>query len=250
MNAVIATITRGTRSRSSPARIWGIVVVDASTIDAATPMVPLTTMFHAAQSPASERLTPSTSTRGPRPTIGRSRANTRNGTSMTSRRTTDHSGTRPITAASATRPAWTPNAQNCSRGVATTAKTNSTVAASLHCAGRRCSGPGSWINRWRWALMTSSAGPADDEHETGADDERRGNTGKTGDPRPHEPVVDTTHPVVGEGPVGERVGARPAVDALVGRDLLQPVGVRVGVGGEEDHQRHGRGNADEDERHR
>ena len=66
---------------------------------------------------------------------------------MTSRRATPSSGTRPISAASTTIPANTPNAQNCSFGVATTANTNSTVAASLHCGATRWSGPSSCTSR-------------------------------------------------------------------------------------------------------
>ena len=143
MNAVIDTSVRGTRNRSSPARMCGIDVVDAITTVAATPSVPLATMFHAAHSPASDRLRPSTSTRGPRPTNGNSTANSRNGTSMTSRRATTRSGTEPISAARTIRPACAPNAQNCSFGVATTAKMNSSVASNLHCGGRRWSGPAS-----------------------------------------------------------------------------------------------------------
>ena len=58
----MATSWRGTRSRSSPCRTCGTDVVDASTIVAATPIVPLATMFHAAHSPGSESCRPSTST--------------------------------------------------------------------------------------------------------------------------------------------------------------------------------------------
>ena len=52
----MATSGRGTRSRSSPRRRCGIDVVTAITIVAATPRVPLTTMFQAAHSPGSDRL--------------------------------------------------------------------------------------------------------------------------------------------------------------------------------------------------
>ena len=111
----MATIVRGTRRRSSPPSSAGIDVVDASTIDAATPIVALATMFHAAHNPASDRLNQSTSTRGPLPSTGRSTANSRNGTSITRRRTTDGSGTEPISAAATTSPARRANAHNCSR---------------------------------------------------------------------------------------------------------------------------------------
>ena len=87
-------------------------VVEARTTVAATPIVPLMTMFQAAHSPASDRLNHSTSTRGSRPRIGNRTANSRNGTSMTSRLATDSSGTPPMSAASTTSDASTPNAQN------------------------------------------------------------------------------------------------------------------------------------------
>ena len=72
---MIPVITFGTRSRSRPRSSSGTVVVEASTTDAATPSVPLTTMFHAPQSPATESDTPSTSTRSPCPMNGRNTAN-------------------------------------------------------------------------------------------------------------------------------------------------------------------------------
>ncbi len=61
----------------------------------ATPRVPFTRMFHIAHSPATDSETPNTSTRSPCPTTGKSSANKRNGTSITSRRRTKVSGMRP-----------------------------------------------------------------------------------------------------------------------------------------------------------
>ena len=60
-------------------------MVAARVSDASTPSVPLTARPHAATSPGSETVTPSTSTCGPVATNGTSAANTRNGTSMTIR---------------------------------------------------------------------------------------------------------------------------------------------------------------------
>ena len=78
----------GSRSRSSPRRSSDTVVVEASTMLAATPSVPFTTMFQAAQSPLTESDRPSTSTCSPCPTIGRKRAKARKGSSITSRSST------------------------------------------------------------------------------------------------------------------------------------------------------------------
>jgi hypothetical protein len=103
-------------------------------------MVPLATMFQAAQSPSLASDTPRTSTRSPCPTSGRNTAKSRNGSSMTSRRTRVPRGSPATLARMASATAYTPKAQNASRGVATTASTNSTAAASLHWGRARCSG--------------------------------------------------------------------------------------------------------------
>ena len=84
----------------------GIDVVEAITVVAATPSVPLTTMFHAAHRPGLA----TGSGRARRPVgcargSGSSTANSRNGTSMTRRRATWRSGTRPMRAAATTRTA-------------------------------------------------------------------------------------------------------------------------------------------------
>ena len=88
MKPMICTISSGIRSRRRPISTSLGSVVAARVSDDITPIVPLATRPHAASRPGSETLRPRTSVRGPVATNGISTANTRNGTSITIRRTT------------------------------------------------------------------------------------------------------------------------------------------------------------------
>ena len=228
----------------------GTDVVDASTIEAATPIVPLATMFHAAHSPGSRQAAgrarrPS----GPRPTNGSSTANSRNGTSITSRRATPSSGMRADDARRATTsPAWTPKAQNCSFGVATTANTNRTRRQQLALRGEAVQRPLAGAPGGAGAPPPTSgqagAGRRRRWPVAGGSGRRRRRTTTNVAATPTRPamtvpsavVVDPVGAVVGERAVGERVVAHVGVDALVGGDLLQPVRVGAGARGDEDDE--------------
>jgi hypothetical protein len=97
-------------------------------------------MFHAAHRPGSDSGTPSTSTRGSVPTIGRKTAKARNGSSMRIRRATRRGGRPAAATAPARTAAWRPKAHVASLGVATTAAMKATVAAILSSGRERWTG--------------------------------------------------------------------------------------------------------------
>ena len=138
--------------------------------------------------------------------------------------------------------------------------TNSTVASSLHCGARRCSGPSSWTRRWRWrsAHVSPTRWPA------GGVERARAGGRATTTPAPTTNVTATpTRPattvptvslstpddaVVGERAAGERALGRVGVDALVGGDLLEPVRARSWRAGRRTRRARRRRQADGDER--
>ena len=144
MKPIIAVRTRGKRRRPKPLSRSGTRVVAARITEAAAPSVALATMFQAAHRPSRDRDSPITSRRSPRPMKGRNTANSRKGSLDEEAAEQEAGGRRPAAAAAATRAAWAPKAQKASRGVATTAITNSSVAASFTSGRRRCSGPSAW----------------------------------------------------------------------------------------------------------
>jgi hypothetical protein len=113
-------------------------VVAASRIEAATPSVALARMFQAAQRPGTLSESPSTVVRSPSPMTGMRNANNTKGTSIAIRRPMYVPGTRAATATAPSSTAYAANAQNRSRGVATTTMANAKTASSLHCGGSRC----------------------------------------------------------------------------------------------------------------
>ena len=156
--------------------------------------------------------------------------------------------------------AYTPKAQNASRGVATTANTNATVATSLH------SGANEWIgdrratysDRWCPALTVSPT-PCPASTIGSAAVRRRATNQRPPNSAPATSSVIGT-PAIPERPLltfsfctsfdrvaGERTVGRPRspwrdrVEALVDRDLVEPVGrgarERAGEGGEEQGDR-------------
>ena len=85
MKAMICTSRSGSRSRSRPASSSCGSVVAARVRLARTPRVPLASSPHAASSPDSLSVSPSTSACGPWATNGSSTAKSTNGTSTTIR---------------------------------------------------------------------------------------------------------------------------------------------------------------------
>src|SRR5215212_4676207 len=92
------------------------------------------------QRPSTASDMPMTSTRSPWPTIGRKNAKARNGSSIRSRLARVAGGILATAARTASSSPYRPKAQNASLGVATTARTNSGVAAILHWGRARYSG--------------------------------------------------------------------------------------------------------------
>src|SRR4051812_10520730 len=265
MNPAMAVRARGRWSRSRPCNSSATGVVAARMMDADTPSVPLATMFQAAHSPGCESETPSTSTRGEDPSTGRNTAKPRNGTSIRSRRTSVRRGTDAITATAAITTPYAANAQNASRGVATTASTKTRSAAILSCGGARWTTVEPGISSpsvpvWPgWPPLTSGpagrlrAGsspprPADDDEEPARQTKGDGDPDEAGE-APAEPiVVDAPDRVPGGRPVVERVGLRVAGEALVDGHLVEPVRLAAGLGahdeGEEEREEEAPGEED------
>src|SRR5215211_5614264 len=242
---------RGTWRRSSPRRIAASSVVETRSTAAKAPRVPLARMFHAPQSPLSDKDRGPTSTRGPAATNGRRTAKARKGASRTRRRATTPRGTRPSDARPTSTARSATNAHQASRGVATTATTNSAVAATLHCGGRRwraesastCSevaaspaptgsaGPGVG----RLVLRGLAQGPqqgegADPEPEGDQDPDDAGHAGA------EAVVVDATDLVVGDRAVGQVVLLLGLREALLVGHLGEPIRIGVGEGADEEGQ--------------
>src|SRR5215216_1066920 len=223
MKLAMTVSALGSRSRSSPPSSSATGVVAARMADAATPRVPLTTMFQAAQTPPTASDTPRTSTRGPWPTTGRNTANSRNGSSMTRRLASRPGGTRPVLARPARARTYSPKAQNASRGVATTARTNSRVAAILHWGRARSGGSG------RLRPVAVGAQGADHGEQGQPDAEGDQHADQPGDAGAEPVVADALDGVAGQGPVLEQVLPGVGGDAVVLGDLVEPI---RGAGGE------------------
>ena len=219
----------------------GTDVVEASTIEAATPIVPLATMFHAAHSPGCGQVHAEHLDARSRPTSGSSRANSRNGTSMTSRRARRAAGPgrsrrparrarrarrRPRTAPSAwrrrrTRTAPSPAACTAGRGGAAGPPRAPAGAGAIRPLSPAPALPAGGAPAAR-AAASHSTPATDGERHGDADQPGRG---------PCQPVV-----VRRPGRRSRRAGCRHrarralAVDARVGGDLLQPVGLGLACG--------------------
>src|SRR6478752_3432243 len=233
MKLAMPTTGFGIRSRSSALSSSGTVVVAVSNADAATPRVPFTTMFQAPDSPGSDSVRKPTSLYGPRATNGRNTANARKGSSMTSRLASRPSGTCAAIAMPTMINASSANAQIASRGVATTAKTNSTVATSLHSGASRCT-PDSACTKKTWLCpgpVAISAGrgggvtaePADGQDQAGGENEAEGDADDRGQPGRHRRVGHLGHAVVGQRAGGEVMVDRLILETLVDGNPLQTV---------------------------
>ena len=230
---MICTISPGRRSRSRPSSSARGSVVAASRIEATTPSVPLARMFQAPSSPDSLSASPSTSTVSPRATNGSSTANSTNGTSTTIRRRPPGTAPGPPAPPRRAAAAYTPNAQNCSFGVATTTRTNSSTAASLHCGGSRwttrVAGPVERVRRGRdLPLIGGRSSPsrlaaADGEDQAADEGERHARRRRRR--RARRTAARCRRPWRRSRRAASRRGRAPSpsCEALVAGDLLQPV---------------------------
>src|SRR5690606_34553997 len=265
MNVAICVIAAGTRSRSRPRIRSRMVVVPTSSSEVSRPRVALAMMFQPPSSPSTDSDRPATLTRSPAPRKGSANASATNGSSIVARRASRPGGTRARAATSATRAAYTPKAQNASRGVLTTATVNATAEAILTSGGSRRTGESPGRNRRcascpvptdrcllrRCGVAVPVPGtrrrvpPADQPEQATADHERDQHSEQPGQTGAECFVVDAPDPVVGEHAVRQVVvafrlchaGAVHDLAVLVEsaplqRGVLQPVGT---AGGEDAH---------------
>ena len=130
----------GTRSRARPSGRSRAGVVAASVSETSTPRVPFTRMPHAAYRPGIDSDNPRTVTRAPPSANGSSTASVTNGNSISIRGPIQRREMPAIRHSTIRIARYAANAQNTSRGVATTAKTNATAHTILTSAGSRCTG--------------------------------------------------------------------------------------------------------------
>ena len=151
---------------------------------------------------------------GSRPTIGSSTANSRNGTSMTSRRATPSSGTRPISGGEHDEPgarrrtprtapsAWPRRRTRTAPSPAACTAGRAGAAVPPRCTRRcRCAPPTSGRSTGRRRRGGRAAGGR--ARRAGADDERGGDADEPGEAGRRARVVDAVDAVVGERAAGE-----------------------------------------------
>src|SRR3546814_707160 len=237
MKAAMVVRTTGTWSRWRPWSRSATGVAATVTTPAATPKVALARMPHALHSPSLDRCRmPRTSTRSPRATNGSTAANNRNGSSTTRRRAKVRSGSPATSASPATRAPHAMCAHTASRGVDTTASTNSSRPATLVWGRSECSGLGPRrVSGWRTVqLVVCRRRPAPGQPEDAAAHRKGDDDTRAAGQRRAEPVVvDALHAVVGQGASREVVllggvaeppvlGHPPEAVGLAGGDLAHP----------------------------
>ena len=197
--------------------------------------------------PARTGCSPSTSTAGRGPRTGSSRANSRNGTSMTRRRATWSSGTRPIRAAEHDEPgldterpelllrAWPRRRTRTARSPAACTAGRGGAAGPPRCTQEVA------VRRRPTSAASGSAGSAGGvgglrrrrtSHDDAAHRRRTWRRCRRGRRRrsPTASLLDARDAVVGERAVGEAMSDSAAVDARVGATFSSPSGSALAWG--------------------